>query len=190
MLCSNRGIWMFLLASSCRVTEDPAGPSAFGNADGLGMKTLYYRRPKKSRGEGFGETWPPASSGPMTVPWWLGLSARRDRWGRGRGRHLSFQHPKRKSSPKLEMLRSKPAEVRTCSALHKPLQKRFGGTIWRERWQRDAMEFPVSFVGSSCKGMTWSWVIATGDGNTNMTQHANMFKATGYKCNCFKEKST
>lgn len=70
--------------------------------------------------------------------------------------------------------------------MHYCLQKGFGGTIWRERWQRNAMEFPVSFIGNSCKGMTWSWVTATGDGNTNTT--TNMFKATDCKCNCFKAK--
>lgn len=75
-------------------------------------------------------------SGPVAVPWLLGLNARRNRWERGGGRHLSLQHPEIKCSPKLEMLRSNLAEVLTCSALHKALQKRFGGTVWRERWQR------------------------------------------------------
>lgn len=115
------------------------------------MKTLCRRAQENLRWGG-GELWPPASSGLMTVPWWLGLGARRDRWGRGGGTHLSLQHPEIKSSPKLKMLKSKPAEVLTCSVLHKPLRKRFRGTTWRERWQRDAMEFPVSFVGNSCKG--------------------------------------
>lgn len=39
---------MFLFASSCRATEEPAGPLAAGNADGLGVENPVWRKPKGS----------------------------------------------------------------------------------------------------------------------------------------------